>query len=200
MNCERDVRRDAHGNDEQDNERIRKFGNAIVWIRPAVSVHVDDISTIRTAINVLDRAVAASLQRSGGLVGKFNAVFDMKGLAWKSIPSMDCIKTALTIMNEHFVDRLGSVLILNMSHVGEFILQLIRPLLSPEVRNKIVIVPTRDTKERDKILSSVLGSHNIPAWLGGHDTYEFSLTDFYSDQGIIWDTDEKNFSGLLLAH
>ena len=161
------------------------LGHSLVWIRPALRIHVDDESTVRAAINILDRAVAASLQRSGGRVGKFNVVFDMKGLSWKSTPSMTCIKSALTILNNHYVDRLGIVLLVNMSHVSEVLLNLVRPLLSPEVRNKIVIVPSRDKKHREEVLSSVLGSHNIPTWLGGFDTYEFNLMNYYGDQSNV---------------
>ena len=185
---------DHHRDDSQflprshgDNNRVSwpTLGHSLVWIRPALRIHVDDESTVRAAINILDRAVAASLQRSGGRVGKFNVVFDMKGLSWKSTPSMTCIKSALTILNNHYVDRLGIVLLVNMSHVSEVLLNLVRPLLSPEVRNKIVIVPSRDKKHREEVLSSVLGSHNIPTWLGGFDTYKFNLMNYYGDQNRV---------------
>jgi len=174
------------------------LGHSLVWIRPALRIHVDDKSTVRAAINILDRAVAASLQRSGGRVGKFNVVFDMKGLSWQSTPSMTCIKSTLTVLNNHYIDRLGIVLLVNMSHVSEVLLNLVRPLLSPEVRNKIVIVPSRDKKHREEVLSSVLGSHNIPTWLGGIDTYKFNLTNYYGDQSRVWDSDEKGFDGKAL--
>ena len=48
--------------------------HAIVWLRPALRVNVDEVFYARTLIRELEHAVSSSMHNSGGRVGKFDAV------------------------------------------------------------------------------------------------------------------------------
>ena len=161
-----------------------KGGHAIVWLRLARRVrtnHEDDrIFYVRSMIREFDRAVAISLQRSNGLVGKFNAVVDGKDFTWGSMPSLSAVKTLVAILQDHFADRLGVIVLVNIGNICELLLNLFLPIITEEVRNKILMLP-RDPKERLETLQAILGMKNIPVALGGDDDYSFNSDEYYTN-------------------
>lgn len=167
-------------------------GHAIVWMRLACKVKSDNESErvffVRSMIREFDRAVAASLQRSNGRLGKFNTVIDGTGFTWSSMPSLSAVKTLVAILQDHFADRLGVVILTNMGSVSELLLKLFLPLITEEVRNKILVLP-HDPQQRMEQLEIVLGKENIPAWLGGIDDFEFQVDEYYSNDAL--GADEK---------
>ena len=82
--------------------------HAIVWLRLARKVKTDNYNDrvffVRSMIREFDRAVAISLQRSNGRVGKFNALIDGKDFTWNSMPSLSAVKALVAILQDHFVD------------------------------------------------------------------------------------------------
>ena len=168
-------------------------GHAIVWLHLALKVKTDDendrIFFVRSMIREFDRAVAVSLQRSNGRVGKFNAVVDGKDFTWSSMPSLSAVKALVVVLQDHFADRLGVVILVNVGSICEILLKIFLPLITEEVRNKIVMLP-HDQNERLEALEAVLGTQkNIPIHLGGTDDYSFNLGEYYTD-GIFGHDEE----------
>jgi hypothetical protein len=164
--------------------------HAIVWLRPALRVHVDEVFYARTLIRELEHAVASSMHRSGGRVGKFNAVISGHGFSLGVMPSLNGIKIFVTMLQDHYVDRLGVVVLTDMGRTCELLLKIFLPLIAEEVRNKIIVVPHHH-EERIAILETILGKGNIPVWLGGTDTYEFDANEHYASKNVIAGTDEQ---------
>jgi len=120
-----------------------------------------------------DRAVALSLQKSHGRVGKFNAVVDATGYEFgKSLPALSHLKEAVHLLQDHFPDRLGVVVLVNLSRTAELVVNLVKPWLTKEVRDKIHAV-------RADQLSLLVEPHDIPDWLGGPDNYRFDPESYY---------------------
>lgn len=168
-------------------------GHAIVWLRLALKVKTvdenDRIFFVRSMIREFDRAVAASLQQSNGRVGKFSAVVDGSNFTWGSMPSLSAVKMLVAILQDHFADRLGVVILVNVGGVCEILLKLFINLITEEVRNKIVMLP-HNQKERMEALEVVLGKKdNIPIWLGGTDDYDFQVDEYYAND--IFSLDEE---------
>jgi len=129
------------------------------------------------------------LQRSRGRVGKFNAVVDGEGFTWSSMPSLSSVKALVAILQDHYADRLGVVILVNVGSICEILLKIFLPLITEEVRNKIVMLP-HDRTERLEALKAVLGTkENIPERLGGIDDYDFDSDEYYSDD--IFGRDEE---------
>jgi hypothetical protein len=164
--------------------------HAIIWIRPGLRTKSDDVSFTRMYLNTLDRAVATSTERSKGRSGKFNVVVDGSGFAWGLVPSLRNTKIFVTMLQDHFTDRLGMVLFVNLGIIGEFVLKLFLPLITEEVRNKLKLLPHDATKRRH-VLETVLGADNIPDWMGGKDTYRFQVDEYYSNKEL-YVTDEQS--------
>lgn len=165
-------------------EEGENSSHAIVWIRGGLRNKIDDTAQTRAYVNTLERAVAASLQRSNGRVGKFNVVLDGTGFSFRLMPSVHAVKAFVTMLQDHFPDRLGMILMTNLGSVGEMLANIILKLLSEEVRNKIIVLP-HDPQERQLILNTVVGYQNSPTWLGGPDTYEFNVNEYYKDPALM---------------
>ena len=164
-------------NDDPKNEGAR---HAIVWARPGYRNKLSDTMYVRLFMNAVDRSVAASMEKSNGRVGKFNFVLDATKFQMSALPSIHYIKMFVTMLGEHYPDRLGMILMMNMSYVAELGTKLFLPLLSKEVRDKLKVVP-HDPIKRQQLLETVLGAENVPVSLGGTDTYEFQVDEYYSE-------------------
>jgi hypothetical protein len=168
-------------------------GHAIVWLRLALKVKTDDendrVFFVRSMIREFDRAVAASLQRSNGRLGKFNAVVDGKDFTWNSMPSLGAVKALVAVLQDHFADRLGVIILVNVGSICEILLKLFLPLITEDVRNKIIMLP-HYPKERLEALKDILGTEqNIPIGLGGTDNYDFDSDDYYAND--VFGRDEE---------
>jgi hypothetical protein len=163
--------------------------HGIVWVRPGLRTRVDDIAQTRVYVNTLERAVAASLALSNGRVGKFNVVLDGSGLSYGLTPSFHHVKVFVTMLQDHYADRLGMILLTNLGRMGEVVVKMFLQLISEEVRNKIAVLP-HDPEERQQILNAVVGYENSPTWLGGVDTYQFSSDEYYSDTHLMFSDNE----------
>jgi CRAL/TRIO domain len=171
--------------------------HGIVFLRPGLVVQVDEAFYARTLVRELERTVTLSMEQSKGRVGKFNVVVSGKDISFGAMPSLKGIKTFVTILQDHYVDRLGVVLLTDMGRICEILLKLFLPLITEEVRNKIVLVPHNDD-EKQAVFETVLGSDNVPAWLGGESTYQFDVNDYYASDDVIEGTDSQATEYLTL--
>jgi hypothetical protein len=165
---------------EEDKPNKNQGAHAIVWIRPGFRTRsLEEVAYTRIYMNTLDRAVAASLETSHGRIGKFNVVIDGSNFSWSAVPSLKTTKIFVTMLQDHFPDRLGIVLLTNLGRVGEFVVKLFLPLLTEEVRQKLIILP-HDPEQQRLVLETVVGVDNIPVSLGGTDTFQFNAKEYYS--------------------
>ena len=99
-----------------ENERTGSEGHSMVWYRPGLaSPSANAELYTRSIINVLDVAVSDSLVRNGGAVGRFNIVMDCAGMSSKNSPSVAGAKRLFSILQDHYPDRLGVLLVANLS-------------------------------------------------------------------------------------
>ena len=174
-----------HGFSPSKNGDPNGLQHSLMWARPGLRKNTkpDDVAFTRAIIHTFDRAIAASLERSKGRVGKVNVVIDGTGLSWSLIPSLRQTKIIITILQDHYPDRLGIVLLSNIGRVGELLLNLFMPLITEEVRHKLKILP-RDPLHRRHVLETILGVTNIPTWLGGTDPYAFRMDEYYENEQL----------------
>jgi CRAL/TRIO domain len=147
--------------------------HAILWARPGIHRAQDGDAWIRTVLHGADSAVAQSLRESAGRIGKFNAVIDVAGFEWgRSLPALATIQQTVAALQDHFPNRLGVVALLNLSRGAEIVVNLIKPWLTKDVRDKIHVLSVQD-------LPLLVEHESIPSWLGGPDTYEFNADEYY---------------------
>jgi hypothetical protein len=168
----------------------RNDGHGMVWLRCGVHTNPPDpASYFRALLNALDMAVADNLHRSHNKVGKFNVVIDANGASFAMLPKLGDAKKGIVMLQDHYPNRLGMIVLANFSRVAEFLLTMIKPLITKEVRDKILILPKDADKRRD-ILETIVHEEYIPDYLGGIDTYRFNVKEYYSDKSLQFSDEE----------
>ena len=104
----------------------------MVWYRPGRASLSNPELYIRSLIHTLELAVADSLVRNNGIIGRFNLVVDCEGVGTKSIPSMAHVKKLFGFLQDHFPDRLGVLLLANLSGVGRMVMNMVMPFVTGE--------------------------------------------------------------------
>ena len=177
-------------------------GNAIVWVRAGAKQNgvTDAVFYFRAILNALDMAVADTLHRSHQKIGKFNVVVDADGASFGTLPKLGDSKKAISMLQDHFPDLLGMVMLANLSKPAEFLLNMIKPLITKEVRDKLLILPS-DPVKRHAMLEAVVEPEFIPDYLGGTDTYRFDSEAYYHNKRLICtDQEGKEYLQTMPLH
>lgn len=154
-------------------------GHSLVWIRLSASSATDPVQWVRAIVHSLERAVADSLHRTNGKVGRFNCVVDGHGFTLGMLMGMGAVKRLIIMLQDHFPDRLGVILMTNFSRPAQLFLGLIKPLVTKEVRDKLHVLPD-DPERRESILDALVGTEFRPDFLGGNDQWKFDAKGYYS--------------------
>lgn len=176
-------------------------GHAMVWIRGGVHTSPPEpTSYFRALLNSLDKAIAENLQRSHNKVGKFNVVIDAHSASFQMLPKLGHVKKGIVMLQDHYPNRLGMIVLANFSRVAEFLLTMIKPLITKEVRDKIFILP-KDAVKRREILQAIVEEEYIPDYLGGTDTYRFNVKEYYHDKSLQFsDEDARRYETEMPYH
>lgn len=185
---------DHHENDSYGGQ------HALIWVRPGqVSNVISGDAYFRAILHTVERAIAAALQlnnnNNNNGVGKFNVIVDAQDYHYRKMPNLGTIKRHLVLLQDHYPDRLGMMFLCRMSRPAEFFVSLIKPLLTAEVREKIVLVPQA---RQDEYFQALTTPEYIPTWLGGTDDYQFDANEYYAinnndkEQGQMIMSDEES--------
>ena len=160
-------------------------GHSMVWYRPSLaSPSVNTELYMRTIIHTLDLAVSDSLLRNSGTIGRFNLVMDFSGMSSKNSPTIANVKRLFSVLQDHFPDRLGVLLVTNASTLTQMLMKMMLPFVTEDVRAKIHIIPDRDEERRDMLLQ-LMTEDQIPYYLGGKDEYNYDAIQYYHGKCVL---------------
>ena len=108
-------------------------------------------------------------------------------------------KHAATMLQDHYPNRLGMLYLSNMSRAAEFVVTLIKPLITKEVRDKIHIL-SHDPERRAAELESFIEKDSIPEFLGGPDKYLFNVHAYYPKRNHWSDRQGEDFMKTMPYH
>ena len=162
----------------------------MVLYRPGLTDCQEPELYIRTILYSLEHAVSDALLRNNGEIGRFNVVMDCEGMGRKSAPGLAYIKKGFTFLQDHYPDRLGVLLVANLSGIAQMMMKMVLPFVTEDVRSKIHIIPS-DEKERRELLLQFIDEDQIPDWLGGKDEYRFESKDYYNGENKCVLSEEK---------
>jgi len=165
--------------DDKDGDAT--IGHSLIFYRPGLHKYDDTESYLRLVMHTLDAAVADSYSRSNDQVGKYNIILDCNGFSLSTLPGLSEVKRLFAMMQDHFPDRLGVLMIVNLSGPGQLFLKMIKSIISEAVKKKIHIVPPPDKGGMD-MLKVLIEEEFIPTWLGGTDDYVFNPKVAYADR------------------
>ena len=92
------------------------------------------------------------------------------------------------------------IFLVNLSRPGQVMLNIILALITKEVRDKIKILPNHNPAKSMAILKTVVEEHSIPDWLGGKDTYRFSLDQYYPPHHRCSEEEGREFLTTMPYH
>ena len=175
-------------------------GHSLVWLRLSANRATDPVQWVRAIVHSLERAVADSLHRTNGKVGRFNCVVDGQGFTLGMLMGMGAVKRLIVMLQDHFPDRLGVILMTNFSRPAQLFLGLIKPLVTKEVRDKLHVLPD-DPERREDILDALVGTEFRPDFLGGTDQWKFDTKAYYSSsKHLCTDEESKEFLTTMPYH
>lgn len=155
-------------------------GSALMWYRPGLHKMSNDRyeAYARVLVHGIDTCIADAMKRSNGKIGKCNIVLDAAGFGLSYIPPIGSTKRILSMLQDHFPDKMGVLVVANMAKPAQIFMKMVFPFLPLEVRRKIHILPT-DAESRSEMLKMLVEEKFIPSWLGGKDAYEFNANEYY---------------------
>jgi len=178
----------------QYHDNASKAGFSLVWYTP--SKHRNDTKDyegyIRAVVNAIDTCVADALSRSDGKIGRCNMVLDFEGFSISMIPPLADIKKLLKMLQDHFPNRLGVLVIMNMATAGQMILKVAMPFVPEIVRRKIHILPNNEDAQYE-MLKELVDEQSIPIRFGGIDDFTFDPKMYYESgnyQSEMWSDKE----------
>lgn len=183
-----------------DSSSHKHYGrHALVWLRAGKHDVKDGLSYFRCILNAADRAIGEALHESHGHVGKFNVVIDGSGDKWPKLPNLQHIKQTIAMLQDHYTNRLGMIFLINLSRPAEFVIALVKPLITKDVREKIHIL-SHDPERRAVELASFVEPEFLPDWFGGPDTYQFDTSNYYPKRFYWSDKEGAEFLTTMPYH
>jgi len=170
----------------------RKGGYSMIWYRPGLKKIDDGEAYIRTLLNAFDLAIADAFMRSNQKIGKVNVVLDCTGFRFSYIPTISQVIKLLKMLQDHYPDKLGMLIITNLQGAAGIVLKMVMPLLPPVVQDKIKVLPN-DEEECLYILRNMVDENYLPDWLGGSDSFQFEKESYYNKDGLkrlYWSDEE----------
>lgn len=177
-------------------EDASKGGFSLAWYTPGnrrKSTSDDAYEDyIRVVVNAIETCTVDALSRSDGKIGKCNMVLDFAGFGISMIPPIGVIKKLLKMLQDHFPDRLGVLVIMNMASAAQMILKLTMPFIPKIVKQKIHILPNNREAQFD-MLKELIDEQYIPIRFGGADDFKFDAKTYYDSgmyQSDVWSEQE----------
>ena len=154
-----------------------KDGRAMMYMRPGKENTLDEKNNMRHLVFQLEKAVACS-QKNGH--GKICLVIDYDGFSISKTPSMSASKNTLTILQDHFCERMYRAYICNPPFVFRSFYAMIKPFVDPVTKQKVCWCVGK--KGLEQIVEDVGGSEKAAKQLekccGGGDVREFDSVEY----------------------
>jgi len=175
-------------------DNASKGGFSLAWYTPAncQSSTNDHEVYIRVVVNAIETCVSDALSRTDGKIGKCNMVLDFEGFSISMIPPVRVVQKLLKMLQDHFPDRLGVLVIMNMATAGQMILKVTMPFVPDVVRQKIHVLPNNKDAQFE-MLKVLIDEQYIPVRFGGTDDFTFDSKTYYDSgryQSEIWSDKE----------
>jgi len=111
-----------------------KDGRAMMYMRPGNENTMHETNNMRNLVFQIEKAVACSNKNGHG---KICLVIDYEGFSITKTPSMSASKNTLTILQQHFCERMYRVYICNPPFVFRSFYAMIKPFVDPVTKQKI---------------------------------------------------------------
>lgn len=150
-----------------------KNGHPIIIMRPGLENSSDGPASVRYLVYTLERA---SRIADKGIHGKFIILVDFftGQVSAQSCPSLSAMHETTQILQNHYPERLGGMLVFEAPSIFHNLFQMIRRFVDPVTREKLCF-----TKRDHTIDANFLDWSAIPKEYGGENQYEFEFNKYF---------------------
>jgi len=141
-------------------------GRPILYMRPGRENTETSPRQIRHLIFCLERAVDFMPPNQDSMV----IIVDYKSTTLKTNPSISVARKVLGVLQQHYVERLGRAIVVNLPFLLNFFYKGISPFLDPVTRDKMRFNPN---------LQELVPASQLDADLGGEFAYEFEPVSYW---------------------
>lgn len=158
--------------------RRSRDGRAVVVMRPGLENTSDPQGQMTFLAYTLERAAAVAAD--GGGDAKFIIICDYAAgqFSLKNSPSISTSKTTLSMLQDHYPERLGKALLFDAPAFFYAVFRAIKPFIDPVTSEKIAWC-SRATAASDVVCTSSLEPSNTPEEYGGTLQYEFNVDEYF---------------------
>ena len=140
---------------------VSHSGASIIWYKPGLHKIKSNLSYNRLILYTLEKAITDSLKATDGKVGKYFAFLDCDKFKLSSLPGLNEAKKTIKMLQDHLPDRLETLYLINLSTPAQIFLKMITSILSKEVRQKIIPIPSKPEECR-ALMFSIMDEEAIP--------------------------------------
>ncbi|KIJ54367.1 hypothetical protein M422DRAFT_221974 [Sphaerobolus stellatus SS14] len=141
-------------------------GRPIIYMRPGRENTTPSQRQIQHLIFVLERAIDFMPPGQDSLV----IVVDYASATLRTNPSIGTARKVLNILQQHYVERLGRAIVVNLPLLLSFFYKGISPFLDPVTKDKMRFNPD---------LPSLIPIEQLDAQFGGENEYEFEPKSYW---------------------
>ena len=155
-----------------------KQNRALVLIFPRTSAETTDDEFVLTQLYTMERAIACTEIASEGREEKVLAVLDFSSFQSKYAPSLQAVKSLVSILQTKYPERLKNLVVIDPPFWMRSVYALIKPFLDPETRAKFILAS--GSKKKVQIISEFVDDeHAMPFMIPtGKLTSEIDLDHF----------------------
>lgn len=174
-----------------------RYGRPIIYAklcRRDSCVHED---SVRHVVYCLERAIACLDQREAmasvqsfnydvpdsgmhDTDGKIVVLVDFTGYSRHNRPALKTVREAITILQDHYPERLGEAYLLNPPMKVAAVWKLLRRIVDPQTYQKVILV--KDNGQHEKLIDSVFNRAMLERCAGGENDAEFDSHVFLTKQ------------------
>eukprot|EP00123_Amoebidium_parasiticum_P008223 comp18657_c0_seq1/m.20299 comp18657_c0_seq1/g.20299 ORF comp18657_c0_seq1/g.20299 comp18657_c0_seq1/m.20299 type:complete len:297 (-) comp18657_c0_seq1:181-1071(-) len=174
----------VHGRDKQ--------GRPILWMRPRFQNTKNYAEQTRGTVYMIERCVRSMEAHRG--VEKLLLVIDFKDYSMMNAPPMSQSKEILTILMDHFPERLGDAVVVDAPLLFSMTYKALSPFLPPETKKKVHFLSgsAAEGHHKHKVLSAMIDMDIVPTEYGGTHPHNYDFEHYWAPEYARWDSEHQS--------
>ena len=154
-----------------------RHGRSVIIMRPGFENSSDAVNNVRYLVYTLERASVLS-DKNGD--GKYVVVVDFfsGNVSVKNSPGFSVMKETTGILQNHYPERLGAMLMFDAPTFFTGLYRMVRPFIDPITREKIFFVKRGEALPE----ADLLDKDALPKEYGGNVELKFDIKEYFSKE------------------
>ena len=162
-------------------------GRPVIYMNPAKENSKDYEKNLKLIVYTMEAAVRSMPPNVEQLIW----VVDFEGYSPKSAPPISVAKEVLSILSNHYPERLGFALLLDAPKIFSLFYSAIKGFINSVTRKKVIFCNGK-SEEKLKIVSKLFDLSSTPTRLGGTHPFTYDHSSFWPQEVQEYESTVKN--------